>query len=396
MIPVQTRMGVFGSFLLLLCGAVSAQTTPNAGVGAAPTLQVRPRADLMVTIDAVASQAADHIAAGDLRVEDNGQRVAPENLQVLDDGRPETKAQLILVLDLINSSQQEFVRSTAAAAAFLRERKGVLSQPTSVLFVSTAAASDRERSAAPSQSHAVLSGRRVAVHRLATTADGDTLAADLETYAKAITGTPGEGSGLDVSERVRLSLEALSFMSRAEAGVAGAKLTVWLSRGWPYLARSDAKSSAQLFDSVIYFSDALRAARMVLYMVDPSGITQQPAAETNAFQPANSATLRVPVINTAIGTDFYQNYLKGVRKPQDANPNDLTLQVLSVQSGGLVLQNNNDVKAMIERCAADVARVVTVRYLPPQAPGVVAYHEIRIRSTHPAQTWRARTGFYTR
>jgi VWFA-related protein len=177
---------------------------------------------------------------------------------------------------------------------------------------------------------------------------------------------------------------------------------IWLGPGWPFLARSDAKSSEQLFDSVIYFSDMLRSARMILYSIDPEGVTAKDnSAITEGFllnsRPSSiRANGHAPDVPIELSNTYYAEFLKGVKEAKQSNPNDLALQVLAYQSGGLVLQDNNDIEAMIRRCAGDATSLYTLSYVPAHGSGSDVYHELQISLKKSSQPLRTRTGLYAK
>ena len=313
-----------------------------------------------------------------------------------------SQAQLLFVIDAVNCSLADVTRSEEAVVAFLRQGSGALLQPTTVLILSDTA--PQSKTSTPSQGNdtTALNKRQLFVHRLSTTINGNALAKELDDYKIGFNRIL-EAQGADaVSERVRLSLEALSFIATAEANMPGAKVTVWLSPGWPFLARSEAKSSEQFFDSVVYFSDALRTARMILYMINPQGITNQDnSAQTEAFLLASrpgsiQAGGHAPNVPVELSEGYYKQFVKGVSTPKQSNANDLSLQVLAIQSGGFVTQQNNDLKGQIAKCAADVANLTAISYLPARTGGVTTYHDVQVKTVHPAQNLRTRTGFYSR
>ena len=335
-------------------------------------------------------------------VTDNGHRLATESLRVISGDAHGASPQLLFVIDTVNTSFLDVARSEDAVEAFLRQGSGQLRQPTSIIVLSDTEAQSKTQGPPQTNTTSALHQRQLFVHRIPASQDGNTLAKALVDYKTGLNRILESQGGTGASERVRLSLEALSFIARAEAAVPGVKLTVWLSPGWPFLGRSDAKSSERFFDSVIYFSDLIRTARMVIYSVSPAGLTNQSnSAQTEAFYLASrpgsiQAAGRAPDVPAEFSDDYYKEFLKGVRTADHSSPNDLALQVLASQSGGLALQQNNDLKTQIQRCAADVAGIITIAYIPPSSVSTDIYHEVEVRLRNPSQALRARTGFYTR
>lgn len=208
----------------------------------------------------------------------------------------------------------------------------------------------------------------------------------------AAQGSVGEG------ERFTLSLQALNSIGDALSSEPGTKLVLWIGPGWPMLRKSDAKSSDQLYDSVIFFSNLLRKARIVLYSIDPTGVTpQDSSAETEAFLLASRpgairANGRAPDPPSNIGDSYYQQFLKGVRDPRESNANDLALQVLAYQSGGLVLLHNNDLMAQVNKCASDEDSLYSLSYSPASGTGLDVYHDLKVTLSKSSEPLRTRTG----
>ena len=367
--------------------------TQGGGVG---ELQGRKAADRMVVLDVVAESPS----AMDLRMTDNGAAVAPERVQVVAAGDGGTESQIVLVIDAVNSTPEEVTRSEAAVEECLKSARGGLSRPTSVIVLSDAVA--EHGLPTPNTETAALHQRQLFAHRIPATTDASSLIEALRRYKLGLHRILEAQAGAGQAERVRLSLEAMSFVANAERAEPGAKVVVWMSPGWPFLARAEASSSQQIFDSIVYFSDLLRSARMMVFAVDPRGVTpRDSSAQMENFlltsRPgANRTNGRAQTVPVEVTDDYYRNFLGGVRTVADANPNDLTLQVLAYQSGGLVLEHNNDLRAQIAMCVADANRLVSVRYVPDSAAGAGTYHAIEVKAAGGSRALRTRSGFYLR
>ena len=81
--------------------------------------------------------------------------------------------------------------------------------------------------------------------------------------------------------------------------------TVWKQDG----------SGALVFQQIVAINDALRRAQITLYNVDPLG-----TADAGAFR-----------------TFYYQQFVKGVKKPSQVQIGNVELGAITVQSGGRVL-----------------------------------------------------------
>ncbi len=168
---------------------------------------------------------------------------------------------------------------------------------------------------------------------------------------------------------VRMSLKALHQVAQVAAGQPGRKLVLWISPGWPSFSRvfvrTDNVIHEELFQEAVSLSTQLRQARVTLYDVDPS-----------------------------MPFEFYQGYLKGVRKPDDTVGGNVSLQVLAVQSGGRVVQYSRDVSPMIRTVLDDLSSWYEIRFQPPVDNAPDSYHHIEVKVDKPGLTVRTRDGYY--
>jgi VWFA-related protein len=179
-------------------------------------------------------------------------------------------------------------------------------------------------------------------------------------------------------ERMQMSLSVLQKLADHEASMPGRKLVVWISPGWPFLISGmdqvleSQKQKQWFFDSIVALSDGFRRARITLYNIDPLGT-------------ADALSLRA--------TD-YKQFLKPVKKADQADIGDLALQVLASQSGGRVLNSSNDLAGEIATCAADANSyyVLSFEGLPGDGPN--EYHALEIKIDKPGLTVRTRSGYY--
>ncbi len=372
--------------------AVAAGQTGRSG-----EMRERSAADRSVVLDVVAAS----LSAKELRITDNGAAVAQDRVQVLPaEGSAGSQSQVVLVIDAVNSTPEEVTRSEAAVEEFLKSARGPLSRPISAIVLSDAPA--EHGSQAPPAETTVMHQRQLFAHRVPATNDASSLIAGLRSYKLGLRRILDAQAATGEAERVRLSLEAMSFVANAERAKPGAKVVVWMSPGWPFLARAEATSSQQIFDSIVYFSDLLRSARMMVSVVDPRGVTSQDSSGQMenfllASRPgANRSNPRAQTVPAEVTDGYYKNFLSGVRKEAESNPNDLTLQVLAYQSGGMVLEHNNDLKAQIALCVADADRLVGVQYVPSSGGGAETYHAIELKRASGSEALRTRRGFYFR
>jgi VWFA-related protein len=171
-------------------------------------------------------------------------------------------------------------------------------------------------------------------------------------------------------------MRTLDQLAQVEATQPGRKLVIWLSPGWPLLSGPGIylsnKDKEVLFHRVVALSVELRQSRITLYAVDPEG--------TN-----DSGSFR---------TFYYETFLKGVTAPKNVNYGNLALQVLATQSGGRVLNSNNDIAKEIANCVRDARAFYTLSFEAPPADHPNEYHSLELKVDKPGMAVRTSTGYY--
>jgi hypothetical protein len=92
--------------------------------------------------------------------------------------------------------------------------------------------------------------------------------------------------------------------------------------------------------------------------------------------------------------DFFQDFVKGVSKPNQTDLADLSLQVLAVQSGGLALHGTSDVAGNLRKCLADTESWYEITLDAAIAERPNEYHHIQVTLDKPGLTARTRDGYY--
>jgi VWFA-related protein len=352
------------AWLLLLCLPFSALAQQDAPV-ASPQLQsgeAKPASNpaRQIRLDVVVTDKSKKVVSGlqqqDFTVLDSKQPATVLSFQAesVAAKTPDSAVEIVLVVDEVNTTFQRVAYVRAEVKKFLLQNEGKLAHPVSLAFFSD-------------------SGTQI---QTIPALDGNALSAAFDQHETALRSIT-RGSGFyGAEDRTRLSLDALEEIAAKEATRPGRKLVLWVSPGWPLLSgpRSDLsqKQEQGVFNSAVRISAALREARVTLYSIDPLGT-------------ADAGGLR---------TSYYQEFVKGLRKPGDAQIGDLALQVIATQSGGLVFYGNNDIANWINRCVADADAfyILTI----PAAPADRAndYHDIEVKTATPGLTVRTRTGYY--
>jgi VWFA-related protein len=205
--------------------------------------------------------------------------------------------------------------------------------------------------------------------------DGNELSATLDREDIGLRDIGRSGGFYGAGERLQLSLQAFRQLTASEARNTGRKIMLWVSPGWPLLSGArieiDAKQQAQIFTDIVGLNTQLLRAGVTVYDVNPLG--------------SNEALMR---------TSYYQEFVKGVSKPSQAAAGNLGLQVLAVQSGGLVLDHNNDVSALLQKCLSDVAPYYEISFAAGPAERPDEYHQLDVKIAKPGLTARTRQGYY--
>lgn len=289
----------------------------------------------------------------------------PSDFTILDNGAPRTLAsfkavsasqapvEVILVVDAVNVDFNNVAYEREEIDKFLRANSGRLARPTAL---------------------AIFTDNGIQMQEHFST-DGNQLSASLDQADIGLREIRRSAGFWGADDRLDLSINALEALITHEAPRPGRKIVLWISSGWPYLSGprvvTDAKTQQQIFSQIIAFSNQLREANITVYSIDPLNASE------------------------GLGYEFYyQEFLKGIAKPQQTDVGDLALQVLAIQSGGLALSASNDIAGHLEHCIANIAPYYELTFTPPDADHPNEYHRIEIKVDKPGLTAHTRTGYY--
>lgn len=341
----HTRVGLFLLAFLLCTGAVSSQQN---------RLPAQPN-DGKIYLDVVVSPKSGP-PVGDLQQQDftfldNKSPRAITSFQAFA-GR-EAPIKVVLVIDAINTDTPHVSYERIQIDKFFRAEGGHLAYP-----VALAVATDKGISIAAEFS-----------------SDGNALGEALDKQDVAIRAIGRSAGFWGAAERLQYSLAALHQLTASLAPQPGRKIVLWVSPGWALLSgprvELSSKDQQQIFSEVVSFSTQLRQAAITLYSVNPEGSTE-----------------------SLLRASYYKDFLKGVSKPNEVAAGNLGLPVLAVQSGGLALELNNDLTALLQECMSDVAPYYEISFdaAPVERPD--EYHQLEIKLAKPGLTARTRQGYY--
>ena len=262
--------------------------------------------------------------------------------------------QVVFLIDAVNTGDRTLANERIQLEKFLRQDGGKLPVPTSL-----AVFTDKGAEMQPG-----------------TTRDGNVLA-DILNSKQIGMRFIGRAQGFyGAEDRMNLSLTTLERFTSYEAAKPGRKLLVWISPGWPLLTgpgiQLTTKNEEWLFNNIVALSKHMRDARLTLYSIDPLGMS-----DAGGFR-----------------TFYYQSFLKGVAFPNKSQGGNLALQVLATQSGGRVLNSNNDLSELMSSCLLDARAYYTVSFDAPPADHPDEYHSLEVKIDKPGLTARTRTGYY--
>jgi VWFA-related protein len=345
--PTRPHHFLLTSLLLLSSTAILAQQTPADPAAPAPE---------RIYLDVVVTPKSGPPVAGlqqqDFTLLDNN--VAQPIATFSAVGGPKAPLKIILVVDAVNASYETVGFERDQINKFLLANGGELPYPTTLALVTD-------------------TGTQV---QQGTSTSGKELSDSLAKNTIALRTIRRSAGFYGAEDRFQLSLKALTGLIAREQTEPGRKIILWVSPGWPLFSgprvELDSRQQQQIFGEVTALSAALRQARITLYSIDPLGSTE-----------------------SLMRTHFYMEFLKGVTKPSKVDPGDLALQVLATQSGGLVLNANNDITGLLHQAVDDAKAFYEISFDSRPGDHPAEYHQLQIQLDKPGLIARTRTGYYT-
>ncbi len=289
-----------------------------------------------------------------------------QDFTVLRDKRPQTitsfravesaqaPVEMVLVIDAVNADYQVVAYERSEVDKVLRAEGGQLSHPMSLLLLTDTGIQSIE----------------------GFSTDGNKLSSSLDQSVIGLRTLVRSAGFYGAAERYQISLDGLHDILAREAPRPGRKLVIFISPGWPLLSgpevELDSKERRQFFGDVVYFSTNLRRAGITLYSIDPFGSRESVDRET-----------------------YWENFTKGVSKSDQVEMGNLGLQVIAMQSGGLVLNSSNNIAGMLQNCLADARAYYEISFAPPPGNRPNEYHQIEIRVAKHGLTARTWQGYYS-
>jgi VWFA-related protein len=344
------RSSLLSTFLLLcliFSSSLSSQqtTSPHQAL----TLVRRPHTSQLI-LDVAAANANGPVS-----------NLAQQNFTVLIDKKPvpisdfhavtlqseqAEPTEILLVVDEVNTAFSSLTYERGQIRSFLEGNVGKLNHPVRFAFLTR-------------DGYEIQAGN---------SRDANAVLAGFDEHTRDSNTFRGSSSG----DAVPHTLVVLRKIAAEEAKRPGRKIVVWIASGWPIFngiggVELSAHERHHIFNTILSISTALRQSRITLYCVNSGG--------------------------AASFSTYYEAFLKPVATASDVEEGDVNLQVLAVQSGGLVLKASNDVSSMLKQCMpeADFFYKLTV-----DAPltGPEKFHKIEVRVNTPGMQVRTRNGYY--
>jgi len=264
----------------------------------------------------------------------------------------DASTEIILVIDEVNEAYDKVIYARQGVKNFLRQNNGELTHPVALAFLTE-------------------SGLNVQTQ---PSVDGNAIADAIDKQTQAWR-MHGEGTGFyGAEDRLKMSKDALDPLIGQEKSQPGRKMVIWISAGWPLfngtVENLSPKQQQQVLDSVVGLSTALREARITFYSVDPLGA------------------------DVGERTTYYQNFIKPLYSPAQAEMADLGLQVLVAQTGGRAIFGNDTILNSINHCVADLNAFYTVFLEAAAADHPDQFHELTIKLAPQGLKARTRNGYY--
>jgi hypothetical protein len=90
----------------------------------------------------------------------------------------------------------------------------------------------------------------------------------------------------------------------------------------------------------------------------------------------------------------YERFIKAARSSRNAQFGDLGLQVLSLQSGGRVLNSRNDLGSEIDTCIKDAEAYYILSINAASGDGPDDYRALDVKIARPQLKAQTRAGYY--
>ena len=333
---------IFASLL-----SAAAQQAPPVPSTSLSSQQIK----LDVVVDTKEGQPVTNLGPQDFTIFDNKSRRPITGFKIV--AAKQKPVEVIIFIDAVNTPYELVAYVRDQTEKFFKDKEGALAHPTNfAVFTDTGVQIEPKFSTNGNALSEILDGEQTSLRQI------------------------NRSSQWGASDRLNLSVRALHQVTDYAAALPGRKIVIWMSPGFPLLSgpgiNLSVKDEQQIFGDVLYFSSTLRKGRVTLYDLNPVGVNE-----------------------SLVRANYYEDFLHGITRREDAQFADLSIQVLSEQSGGLTLISNNDLAAQIQKCLLDADSWYEITFDPPPPDKPNEYHHIEVKLAQPGLIARTRTGYYS-
>lgn len=303
---------------------------------------------------------------------------------------PETDAVNVLLLDTLNSEQQDqaYVRNqvmnfvthmqpgTRVAIFMLGSKLRFVQGFTSDTSVLLAAL--KEKRNGPGKNRTFQSRSDLA-------ADADEVAM-LQTmqaspYAiEALQAAQADVAAFSFLSRAAMTFEALTYLGHYLAGVPGRKNLIWFAESFPVIIFPTAEQRLQLkktgppgyLDKVKQTADLLTISKVAVYPVSAVGVMTEHIIDAGAAAPGGGS---LGHIGSSAATTMGP-YIAGAAGRADAI---YAMEQLAASTGGKAYYNTNDLNGAMRRAINDGAHYYTIAYSPTAKKMDGSYRQIEVK-----------------
>jgi VWFA-related protein len=305
---------------------------------------------LHVTVDSRSGDPVGGLTAADFTLFDNKKQEPITSFRAVKN----QPTKIAVVLDAVNLPYTEVSFARQQLSQFFSANGGKLAQPMTL---------------------GVLQDSGMQVQPTFTT-DGNALRTSLDHFSIGLRELPRSTGVYGAEERLQISLSMMKALV-AQLPNDGPKRILWVSAGWPLLGGPEVELNPSkrggVFGDVVALVTELHKLQITIDSVNPLGASQDVAT-----------------------TDYYQNFMRAPRNAHDVELGNLGLQVLAVDSGGLVLNGSNDIARLLQRAVSQTEACYEISFVPSPGEHDNEYHDLQLKVNRPGLSAHTTAGYYAR
>jgi len=324
---------------------------------------------------------------------------------------PESDSVDILLLDTLNTPEQEFAYSRQQLIQFLHNvkpgtRVAIMTLGDKLSFVQSftddpaklLAAIENKKSRAQGQiNQTQVTRSEEAVQNSSIAAREDSMAGAASFGAEAMAAAFARYKDFSQLNRSMMTLEALQDISRFLANIPGRKNLLWFSTEFPVFLlpnlseRGAMQDLAQPLSAVRKTADMITAARIAVYPIQAEGLMNDSWFLADSGGPANNPTYTGGANKLNMGAAANSMTISGLMNEASRRAAILQqMHQLADDTGGKAIYNNNDLAAAASNAINDGSHYYTLTYSPANKKLDGGYRKIEIKAAdkHWKLEWR--------